>query len=60
MREYRAVIQEFPKLTESCSHFPETLLTGLVSKEGCKRNSGENGYSVRGLVAKVKETVANG
>ena len=27
-------------------------------KAGCEWNNGENGYSIQGLVAKVKDTVA--
>ena len=50
----------FPKLTKSCSHFPKILLISVDSKAGCKGNNDKNGYSIQGLVAKVKNTVANG
>ena len=53
--------QGFPKLAKSCSHFPKILLTGADLKHtGCNGNNGKIGYSVQGLVAKVKDTVANG
>ena len=45
--------QGSPKLTKSCSHFPKIL----QFKAGCEGNIG---YSIQGLVAKVKDTVANG
>ena len=32
----------------------------LVTKAGCKGDNGKNGYSIQGLVAKVKDTVSNG
>ena len=32
----------------------------LISKAGYKGNNGKIGYSIQGLVAKVKDTAANG
>ena len=32
----------------------------LTLKTSCKGNNGKIGYSIQGLVAKVKDTVANG
>ena len=32
----------------------------LIAKAGCKGTNGKIGYKVQGLVAKVKDTVANG
>ena len=54
--------QGFPKLTESYSHFQEILTTSADLKTGCKGNDDRNGYtySVQGLVAEVRDTVANG
>ena len=37
----------------------KTLPTNTGIKADCKGNNGENGCSVQGLVAKVKDTVAN-
>ena len=54
------LFQGFPKLTSSCSHFSKILLTSVHRKASCEENNGKNGYSVQGLVAKVKDTVANG
>ena len=36
------------------------LLTSADLKPGCKGNSDKSGYSIQGLVAKVKDTVGNG
>ena len=55
-----SIPQGFLKLTKSCSHFPKILLTSAFSKAGYKGNNGKNGYSIQGLVAKVKGTLANG
>ena len=49
--------QGFPKLTKTCSHFPKIHCPALISKAGY---NGNNGYSVQRLVAKVRDTVANG
>ena len=38
----------------------QILLTSADLKAGYKGKSGKNGYSVQGLIAKVKGTVANG
>lgn len=43
-----------------CSHFLKTLLPLQISKASCKGNKDKNGYSVTGLVAIVKDAVANG
>ena len=51
--------QGFPKVIKSCSHFSKTLLTTADIKAGCIGNK-KIGYSVQGLVAKVKDTVVNG
>ena len=51
-------IHVFPKLTKSCIGYCQTLLT-LKQVLQCIY-VGCNDYSVQGLVAKVKDTVANG
>ena len=52
----------FPKLAKSCSHFYQILPITADIKAGCTYIgcNVEIGYSVQGLVAKVKDTVANG
>ena len=52
----------FPKLTKSCSHFYRMLPYTADIKAGCMYIgcSVEIVYLVQGLVAKVKDTVANG
>ena len=55
-------MQGFPKLTKSCSHFPKILSTSadLKSQLHRKKGVGGIGFIVLELVAKVKDTVANG
>ena len=55
MADIHVAIQGFPKLTKSCSRFPKILL--INADQG---TNGKIGYLVWGLVAKVKDTVANG
>ena len=40
--------------------FFKDIAAVLTLKEDCKGNNSENGYSVQGLLAKVKDKVANG
>ena len=50
--------QGFPKLTKFCSQFPTILLTNADLNSQLYRKQWR--YSVQGLLAKVKNTVANG
>ena len=52
----------FPKLIKSCSHFYRMLPYTADIRAGCVYIgcNVEIGYLVQGLVAKVKDTVANG
>ena len=54
--------QGFPKLTKSCSHFYQILPNTADIKVSCiyVECNEKIGYLVQGLVAKVKDTVANG
>ena len=49
-------VQRFPKFTKSCSHFSKIMPTTQVVQEIMAKI----GYSVQGLVAKVKNMKANG
>ena len=52
--------QGFPKLTKSSSHFYQILPnTADIKSELHIKCNEKIGYSVQGLVAKVKDTVAN-
>ena len=55
--------QGFPKhikSSSSSSNFSRILLISIDLKKGCKGNNSENDYEVQRLLAKVKDTVANG
>ena len=57
--------QGFPKHIKSCSHFSKILLITadiktLILKQVVKEAMGKIAYSVQGLVAKVKDTIADG
>ena len=47
-------------LTKFCSHFPKIILTNSDLKQVVKGTMAKIGYSIQGIVAKVKDTVANG
>jgi hypothetical protein len=52
------VEQGFLKYKKTCNHFLKIFTKPvLISKPGCQGNSGKIGYSIQGLVAKVKDTV---
>ena len=46
--------------SSSSSNYSKMLLISVNLKKGCKGNNSKNGYSVQGLLAKVKDTMANG
>ena len=51
----------FPKLTKSPNHFPKILLTsGDLKSRLYGKSMAKIGYSIQGLVAKVKDTIMNG
>jgi hypothetical protein len=55
--------QGFPKLIKSCSHFSSTSILPItvnIKSSLYRKVMAKIGYSIQGLVAKVKDTVANG